>query len=40
MMNRRTFRCGLTLGTLAAPLVAEVPQSEKAQNRADSAHET
>jgi hypothetical protein len=28
MMNRRTFLCGLTIGTLAAPLVGEA-QTEK-----------
>jgi putative ABC transport system substrate-binding protein len=29
MMNRRTFLCGLTLGTLGAPLVAEAQQPAK-----------
>ncbi len=29
MMNRRTFLCGLTLGTLAAPLAAESQQARK-----------
>src|SRR5262245_27666051 len=29
-MRRRTFLCGLTLGTLAAPLAAEGQQSGKA----------
>lgn len=28
-MNRRTFLCGLALGTLAAPLVTEAQQVEK-----------
>ena len=28
-MDRRTFLCGLTLGTLAGPLAAEAQQSEK-----------
>ena len=30
-MTRRTFLCGLTLGTLAAPLAAEAQQERKAQ---------
>ena len=29
MMNRRTFLCGLTMGTLAAPLAAEAQQPAK-----------
>ncbi len=29
MMNRRTFLCGLTLGTLSAPLAAEAQQAGK-----------
>ncbi len=29
MMNRRTFLCGLTLGTLAAPLAANAEQTGK-----------
>ena len=29
MMNRRTFLCGLTLGTLSAPLAAEAEQAGK-----------
>ena len=29
MMNRRTFLCGLTLGTLCAPLAAEAQQAGK-----------
>jgi hypothetical protein len=28
-MNRRTFLCGLTLGTLATPLAAETEQAVK-----------
>ena len=28
-MNRRTFLCGLTLGTLSAPLVVEAQQAGK-----------
>ena len=27
MMNRRTFLCGLTLGTLTAPLAVEAQQA-------------
>jgi len=30
MMDRRSFLCGLTLGTLAAPLTAEAQQAGKA----------
>ena len=29
MMDRRSFLCGLTLGTLAAPLTAEAQQAEE-----------
>ena len=29
MLNRRTFLCGLTLGTLSAPLAAEAQQAAK-----------
>jgi len=29
MMNRRTFLCGLTLGTLSAPVAVEAQEAEK-----------
>ena len=32
MINRRTFLCGLTLGTLSAPLAAEAQQTTQLQH--------